>query len=114
MKKESKVISVRITEDEYKMLQSEADNRLLTISELIRVIIDQRQRMGGRQYETRLVRIEEMLNKVLYHALRSDIGHIAQFRMMQGNNLAEKAAKAIKDEYRLYQEHTDEKEKHSK
>jgi hypothetical protein len=110
MKKESKVISVRITEDEYKRLQSEADERLLTISELIRIIIDQRQRMGGRQFEERLVRIEEILNKVLYHSVRSDIGHIAQFRMMQGDKPAEKTAKAIKDEYRLYQQHITEKE----
>lgn len=110
MKRESKIISVRITEDEYKRLQSEAVERLLTISELVRVIIDQRQRMGGRQFEERLSRIENMINRILYHSARSDIGHIAQFRMIQGNQPAEKAAKAIKDEYQLYQKQLTEKE----
>jgi len=110
LKRESKIISVRITEDEYKRLQSEAVERLLTISELVRVIIDQRQRMGGRQFEERLSRIENMINRILYHSVRSDIGHIAQFRMIQGNQPAEKAAKAIKDEYQLYQKQLTEKE----
>lgn len=110
MKRESKVISVRITAGDYERLQSEADERLITISELIRIIIDQRQRMGGRQYEARLVMIEGLLHKILYHAVRSDIGHIAQFRLMQGDASAEKAARVIKNEYRLYQEHLNKKE----
>jgi hypothetical protein len=109
MKKESKVISVRIAAVDYEKLRSEADERLLTISELIRIIIEQRQRMGGRRHEERLIMIEDLLNKVLYHAVRSDIGHIAQFRLMQGDESAEKTARAIKDEYRMYQEHLNKK-----
>lgn len=114
MKKESKVISIRITEDEYKRLQSEAGGRLLTISEFVRVIIEQRQKMSGRQFEERLGRIEEMLGdlkdmnigkglkKILYHSTRASLSLIAQYRMVHGDKEAEDIGKAIKEEHKKY------------
>jgi len=114
LKRESKIISVRITEDEFKRLQSEAVERLLTISELVRVIIDQRQRMGGRQFEERLIRIEEMLGdfknisidkglkKILYHSTRASLSLIAQYRMVHGDKEADEIGRAIKEEHKKY------------
>lgn len=114
MKKDSKVISIRMTEDEFRRLQSEAGERLLTISELIRAIISQREKMRGIQFEERIIRIEKLvedlngidigrgLKKILYHSTRASLGLIAQYRMVNGDKEAEDIGKAIKAEHKNY------------
>jgi hypothetical protein len=61
----SVLISSRLKERDHVKLREEANRRMLTISELVRSILEQRVGNGGREYEERLVRIEAMLQDIV-------------------------------------------------
>jgi hypothetical protein len=105
----SVLISSRLKERDHVKLREEANRRMLTISELVRSILEQRVGNGGREYEERLVRIEAMLQdivktlkKIYYHSTRASLALISEYRMVHSDKEAEKIAKAIMEEVARY------------
>jgi hypothetical protein len=103
------LISSRLKEKDHVKLREEANRRMLTISELVRSILEQRVGNGGREYEERLVRIEAMLQdivktlkKIYYHSTRASLALISEYRVAHGDKEAEKIAKAIMEEVARY------------
>jgi hypothetical protein len=106
------VISFRLKEEHHQMLLKEANQRMLTLSEMVRLIVEQRIESGGRQHEERIVHIESMLQelakgikKIQYHATRASLSTIAEYRKAHGDKEAEQIAKAIMEEVARYSQY---------
>ncbi|MBE0427057.1 MAG: hypothetical protein IBX72_10505 [Nitrospirae bacterium] len=106
------VISFRLKEEHHQMLLREANQRMLTLSEMVRLIVEQRIESGGRQHEERIVHIENMLQelakgikKIQYHATRASLSTIAEYRKVHGDKEAEQIAKAIMEEVARYSQY---------
>ncbi len=95
----TKVVSIRLTEDQYERLDEIAINRRMTIADMVRELIRQgvperevihglRQIMEGVQ-ELRDMALDRGLRKNLYYAVRNGVAIEEMFRRLQGASAQE-------------------------